>query len=33
MFLTQLIAGEPVEEQEILLQTELVFRQSCGAAL
>jgi DNA-binding LacI/PurR family transcriptional regulator len=29
--LTQLIGGEPVEEQEILLQTELVVRQSCGA--
>jgi DNA-binding LacI/PurR family transcriptional regulator len=33
MLLTQLIAGELVEEQEILLQTELVVRQSCGAAL
>jgi DNA-binding LacI/PurR family transcriptional regulator len=33
MLLTQLIVGEPVEEQEILLQTELVVRQSCGAAL
>ena len=31
--LTQLTVGEPVEEQEILLQTELVVRQSCGAAL
>ena len=31
--LTQLIRGEPVEEREILLQTELVVRQSCGAAL
>ena len=31
--LTQLIRSEPVEEQEILLQTELVVRQSCGAAL
>nr|HID14786.1 LacI family transcriptional regulator [Anaerolineae bacterium] len=30
--LTQLIGSEPVEEQEILLQTELVVRQSCGAA-
>jgi DNA-binding LacI/PurR family transcriptional regulator len=30
--LTQLIAGEPAEESEILLQTELVVRQSCGAA-
>jgi len=29
--LTQLISGEPVEEQEILLQTKLVVRQSCGA--
>jgi len=29
--LIQLIGGEPVEEQEILLQTELVVRQSCGA--
>ncbi len=29
--LTQLIGDEPVEEQEILLQTELVVRQSCGA--
>lgn len=33
LLLTQLISGEPVEEQEILLQTELVVRQSCGAAL
>jgi DNA-binding LacI/PurR family transcriptional regulator len=33
MLLTQLIVSEPVEEQEILLQTELVVRQSCGAAL
>jgi LacI family transcriptional regulator len=32
MLLTQLIVGEAVEEQEILLQTELVVRQSCGAA-
>ena len=31
--LTQLIGGKPVEEQEILLQTELVVRQSCGAAI
>jgi DNA-binding LacI/PurR family transcriptional regulator len=31
--LTQLAVGEPVEEQEILLQTELVVRQSCGVAL
>ncbi len=31
MFLTQLISGEPVKEQGILLQTELVVRQSCGA--
>lgn len=30
--LTQLIDEQPVEEQEILLQTELVVRQSCGAA-
>jgi DNA-binding LacI/PurR family transcriptional regulator len=30
--LTQLIVGESVEEQEILLRTELVVRQSCGAA-
>jgi DNA-binding LacI/PurR family transcriptional regulator len=30
--LTQLIGNGPVEEQEILLQTELVVRQSCGAA-
>jgi len=30
--LTQLINGGPVEEREILLQTELVVRQSCGAA-
>jgi DNA-binding LacI/PurR family transcriptional regulator len=31
--LTQLIGGDAVEEQEILLQqTELVVRQSCGAA-
>jgi DNA-binding LacI/PurR family transcriptional regulator len=30
--LTRIISGEPVEEQEILLQTELVVRQSCGAA-
>ena len=28
--LTQLIDDEPVEKQEILLQTELVVRQSCG---
>jgi len=33
MLLTKLIVGESVEEQEILLQTELVVRQSCGAAL
>jgi len=33
MLLTQLIVGELVEEQEILLKTELVVRQSCGAAL
>jgi len=31
MLLIQLIGGGPVEEQEILLQTELVVRQSCGA--
>jgi DNA-binding LacI/PurR family transcriptional regulator len=30
--LTQLISGDAVEEQKILLQTELVVRQSCGAA-
>jgi len=30
--LTKLIGGEPVKEQEILLQTELVVRESCGAA-
>jgi DNA-binding LacI/PurR family transcriptional regulator len=30
--LTQLIGGDAVEEQKILLQTELVVRQSCGAA-
>ena len=30
MLLTQLINGEPVEVQEILLQTRLVVRQSCG---
>jgi LacI family transcriptional regulator len=29
--LTQLIGGEPVEEQGILLRTELVVRRSCGA--
>ncbi|MCP4537409.1 MAG: LacI family transcriptional regulator [Chloroflexi bacterium] len=29
--LMQIIGGEPVEEREILLQTELVVRQSCGA--
>ena len=29
--LTQLIGGETAEEQGILLQTELVVRQSCGA--
>jgi len=29
--LNQLIDGGPVEEQEMLLQTELVVRQSCGA--
>ena len=28
--LTQLIGGESIEKQEILLQTELVVRQSCG---
>jgi len=32
MLLTQLVVGESVEEQEIFLQTELVVRQSCGAA-
>ena len=31
--LTQLIRNEPVEDREIVLQTELVVRQSCGAAL
>ena len=31
MLLTQLIVGEPVEEQQVLLQIELVVRQSCGA--
>ena len=31
MLLTQLIGGEPVEKREILLQTELIVRQSCGA--
>jgi LacI family transcriptional regulator len=30
--LTQLIRNEPVEEREIVLQTKLVVRQSCGAA-
>jgi DNA-binding LacI/PurR family transcriptional regulator len=30
--LTELVAGEQVEEREILLQTTLVVRQSCGAA-
>jgi DNA-binding LacI/PurR family transcriptional regulator len=30
--LTKLVAGEQVEEREILLQTTLVVRQSCGAA-
>jgi LacI family transcriptional regulator len=29
--LTQLVGGGSIEEQEILLQTELVVRQSCGA--
>jgi DNA-binding LacI/PurR family transcriptional regulator len=29
--LTQLIGGGPVEKREILLQTKLVVRQSCGA--
>ncbi|MDY7080348.1 MAG: LacI family DNA-binding transcriptional regulator [Chloroflexota bacterium] len=32
ILLTDLIGSEPVEEREILLQTELVVRQSCGAA-
>ena len=31
MLLTRLICGESVAEPEILLQTELVVRQSCGA--
>ncbi len=31
MLLTQLIGGRPVEKREILLQTELIVRQSCGA--
>ncbi|MEA3396393.1 MAG: substrate-binding domain-containing protein, partial [Chloroflexota bacterium] len=30
MLLIQLIGGETTAEQEILLQTELVVRQSCG---
>ena len=29
--LTELVSGGPVEEREVLLQTELVVRQSCGA--
>jgi len=32
MLLTQLIGAESVEAQEMLLQTELVVRESCGAA-
>ena len=32
MLLTQLIGGKPVEQDEVLLQTELVVRQSCGAS-